>query len=73
MMLDDCVKVGSPVYKPENMPSLLAMIAYGVKENRDQIVCKWLMDYTAKATSYIAAQKQNYINMMNIFQKGQVA
>lgn len=73
MMLDDCVKVGSPVYKPENMPSLLAMIAYGVKENRDQLVCKWLMDYTAKATSYIAAQKQNYNNMMNIFQKGQVA
>lgn len=72
MMLDDCVKVGNPIYKPENMPSLLALIAYGVKENKDKEVCDWLTKYAKNTTTYIAMQKQNYLHMLNLLQKGAI-
>jgi hypothetical protein len=70
MMLDDCIRVGNPIYKSENMPSLLAFIAYGVKENKDKEICDWLTEYAKNATTYIAMQKQNYLHMLNNFQKG---
>lgn len=69
MMLDDCVKVGSPIYQPQNIPSLLAMIAYGMKENKDKEVCDWLTEYAKSGTTYMASQKQNYLHMMSRFQK----
>lgn len=70
MMLDDCVKVGNPIYKEANMPSLIAMIAYGMKENEDKMVCDWLTDYAKNATTFIASQKQNYLHMLSNLQKG---
>lgn len=73
MMLDDCVKVDSPIYKPENMPSLLAIIAYGVRENKDKEVCDWLTEYAKNTSTYIAMQKQNYLHMLNTLQKGATA
>lgn len=72
-MLDDCVKIDSPIHKKENMPSLLAMIAYGVEKNKDESLCNWLTEYAKNATGFIAMQKQNYLHMLSSFQKGQVA
>lgn len=73
MMLDDCIKVGNPIYKEENIPSLIAMIAYGMKEEKDKMVCDWLVEYAKKATTFIASQKQNYLHMLSTLQKGVVA
>ena len=73
MMLDDCVKVGNPIYKEENIPSLIAMIAYGMKEDKDKVVCDWLTEYAKKATTFIVSQKQNYLHMLSNLQKGAVA
>lgn len=72
-MLDDCVKIDSPIHKKENMPSLLAMIAYGVEKNKDESLCNWLTEYAKNATGFITMQKQNYLHMLSSFQKGQVA
>lgn len=71
-MLESCVKINSPIYKPENMPSLLAIIAYGVETDKDKSVCKWLTDYANKATGFISVQKQNYLHMLSNYQKGMV-
>lgn len=68
-MLEDCVMVDSPIYKKENMPSLLAMIAYGIKEDIDEEVCNWLTKYARKATDFIGIQKKNYKNMLQMFKE----
>lgn len=68
-MLEDCVMIDSPIYKKENLPSLLAMIAYGIKEDIDEDVCNWLTKYAKKATNFVAMQKKNYINMLQTFKR----
>lgn len=72
MMLNDCIKVDNPIYKPENIPSLLAMIAYGVKEDKDGEICDWLTKYAKTETTFMISQKRNYLHMIKL-QKGACA
>src|SRR5574344_190567 len=65
-MLDDLtlnVDNNSKLLDKENMPSLLAVIAYSCRNDID--LDDWLVDYFAHNTTYIKNQKQNYITMVN--------
>lgn len=65
-MLEDLtlnVDNNSKLLDKENMPSLLAVIAYSCRNDID--LDDWLVDYFAHNTTYIKNQKQNYITMVN--------
>lgn len=65
-MLEDLtlnVDNNSKLLDNENMPSLLAVIAYSCRNDID--LDDWLVDYFAHNTTYIKNQKQNYITMVN--------
>lgn len=63
-ILDDCVKVTSPIYKKDNFPSLIALIAYGCVNDRDLEVEKILNDYQMRNSLYIKDQEKNYLHMI---------
>lgn len=51
----------------ENEPSLIGMIAYSCAN--DVNLDEWFIDYFKKHSSFIADQKQNYLHMLNDFEK----
>ncbi|GLB26534.1 hypothetical protein LXJ15735_27750 [Lacrimispora xylanolytica] len=51
----------------ENEPSLIGMIAYSCAN--DVNLDEWIIDYFKKHSSFIADQKQNYLHMLNDFEK----
>lgn len=51
----------------ENEPSLIGMIAYSCAN--DVNLDEWFIDYFKRHSSFIADQKQNYLHMLNDFEK----
>jgi hypothetical protein len=65
LMLDDYLKFDSPLYKDENLPSLLAIVSYGVENNCDKEIEDWFGDYSCRNNTYLKHQKINYLHMLN--------
>jgi hypothetical protein len=68
-MLDDCLKVDNPINTARNRPSLLALVAYGVKHDKDEEVQSWFGDVGSRAGTYLLNQKQNYDSMLDSLTK----
>lgn len=66
-LLDNTVKDGSKLLEPENRQSLLAMVAYSYKEDKD--LDEWLTEYASNNNTYIKNQKENYIHMVSDLNK----
>lgn len=62
-MLDSYLKVDSSIYKDENLPSLLSIVAFGCEKDKDMEVECWFKDFVKKNTTYIRNQKENYLHM----------
>ena len=60
-------KNGSKLFYKENLPSLLAMVAYSYKQ--DELLDKWILEYSKKTTTYLADQKENYLHMLEDFKQ----
>ena len=60
-------KNGSKLFHKENLPSLLAMVAYSYKQ--DELLDKWILEYSKKTTTYLADQKENYLHMLEDFKQ----
>lgn len=61
-LLDNTVKDGSKLLEPENRQSLLAMVAYSYKEDKD--LDEWLTEYASSNNTYIKDQKKNFVHMV---------
>lgn len=66
-LLDNTVKVGSKLLDKQNRLSLLAMIIYSYKEDKD--LDKWMADYASKNNTYFVDQKKNFLHMKNDFEQ----
>ena len=66
-LLDNTVRLDSKLRNEENRPSLLAMIVYSYKEDKDLDV--WMAEYAKKNSMYFADQKKNYFHMKKDFEK----
>ena len=66
-LLEDTVKVDSGLRNRENRPSLLAMMAYSYKEDRD--LDEWMREYAKRNTAYFADQSRNFQHMKTSFEK----
>lgn len=66
-LLDNTVKVGSKLLDKQNRLSLLAMMIYSYKEDKD--LDKWMADYASKNNTYFVDQKKNFLHMKNDFEQ----
>lgn len=60
-LLDNRVKDGSKLLDKQNRLSLLAMMIYSYKEDKD--LDKWMEDYASKNNTYFVDQKKNFLHM----------
>lgn len=56
------IKDGSRLLRSENMPSMLAMVAYSYKHDID--LDEWMEEFAAKNNIYIADQHKNFLHMV---------
>lgn len=66
-LLDNTVRVGSKLLNTENRFSLLAMMVYSYKEDKD--LDAWMADYAKRNNTYFVDQKKNFLHMKNDFEK----
>ena len=66
-MIDDCVKIDSPVYQKCKM-ALIALMAYACKNEKDQDFESWVNTYE-DVNSFAVSQKVNYTYMKRSFDK----
>lgn len=67
VLLDDTVKIGSRLRSAGNRPSLLAMMVYSYKEDKD--LDEWMAAYAGKHTGYITDQRKNFLQMKADFER----
>lgn len=67
VLLENTVKINSNLRKPENRPSLLAMMAYSYKEDKD--LDDWMSEYAKNNNTYFVYQKKNFLHMKKDFEK----
>ena len=66
-LLEDTVKVDSKLRNNENRPSLLSMMVYSYKSDKD--LDDWLMEYASKNNTYFMDQKRNFLHMKQDFEQ----
>lgn len=66
-LLDNTVKDGSRLLDERNRPSLLAMMIYSYKEDKN--LDEWMSDYAKKNNTYFVDQKKNFLHMKNDFEQ----
>lgn len=66
-LLDHTVKIDSKLRNEANRPSLLAMMVYSYKEDKD--LDEWMTEYARRNNTYFIDQKKNFLHMKNDFEK----
>lgn len=66
-LLDNTVKIGSELLNAENRYSLLAMMIYSYKADKD--LDAWMADYAKNNNTYIHDQRKNFIYMKHDFER----
>ena len=65
-LLDNTVKYGSRILDEQNRLSLLAMIIYSYREDKD--LDKWMTNYASRNNTYFTDQKENFLHMKTDFE-----
>lgn len=68
-VLDAYVRIDAPIRKSQNLPSLIAMIAYGYQTDTDVEMKQWFFDFVKKHKTFQMDQKKNYQYMKADFMK----
>lgn len=66
-LLENAVKFDSKLRNSGNRFSLLAMVAYSYKEDKE--LDDWMADYAKKNKTYFVDQKKNYLHMKKDFEQ----
>lgn len=62
---DKKIDGSSKLLEPENMNSLLAVVAYSFETNIDLEIPEWMVSFFNRNSTYIKDQKENYTYMVN--------
>ena len=65
-LLEKAVKVDSQLRNRENRPSLLAMIVYSYKDDKD--LDDWMITYARDNNTYFIDQTKNFLHMKKYFE-----
>lgn len=66
-LLENTVKLDSKLREKENRPSLLAMMAYSYKEDKD--LDEWMLGYAKNRNTYFADREKNFFHMKEEFER----
>ena len=66
-LMDRTIRDGSKLLNEENRLSLLAMVIYSYKDDKD--LDRWMEEYAKKNNTYFVDQRKNYLHMLNDFEK----
>lgn len=66
-LLDEYVKIDSPIREVNNIPSLISIVAYSCETETDIEVENWFKDFVKRNIVYIKDQKNNFLHMLNDF------
>ncbi len=66
-LLENTVKIDSKLRVEENRPSLLAMMVYSYKEDKD--LDRWMSDYAKNNNTYFLDQHKNFLHMKKDFEQ----
>ena len=66
-LLDNTVKVDSKLRNEANRPSLLAMMVYSYKEDKD--LDDWMSEYARQNNTYFVDQARNFLHMKRDFEQ----
>lgn len=66
-LLDSTVKVDSKLRNEANKPSLLAMMVYSYKEDKD--LDDWMSEYAKQNNTYFVDQTRNFLHMKQDFEQ----
>ena len=66
-LLENTVKVDSKLWNEENRPSLLAMMVYSYKEDKD--LDDWMVEYAKNNSTYFIDQKKNFLYLKQDFER----
>lgn len=61
--MSEVIDVDSELLSEKNRPSLVALVAYAFKEEKDKILNKWFYDYEQRNKTHISDQKENFLHM----------
>lgn len=61
------VDLSSELLCKQNKPSLIALIAYAFKIDKDNMIPQWIVRYFGQHTTFISNQKENYLHMKKDF------
>lgn len=67
VLLDNTVRIDSRLRSPENRLSLLAMMVYSYREDKD--LDDWMAEYAKTNNTYLADQKKNFIRLKQAFER----
>ncbi len=67
VLLDNTVKLDSKLRNPENRISLLTMMVYSYKEDKD--LDDWMSEYAQKHNKYFSDQKKNFLHLKQHFEQ----
>lgn len=67
VLLENTVKVDSKLRNPENRLSLLAMMVYSYKEDKD--LDDWLSEYAKNNNTYFADQQKSFLHLKKDFER----
>lgn len=67
VLLDNTVRIDSRLRNPENRLSLLAMMVYSYREDKD--LDDWMAEYAKTNNTYLADQKKNFIRLKQAFER----
>lgn len=66
-LTDRTIKDGSKLLNEGNRLSLLTMVIYSYKEDKD--LEGWMEEYAKKNNTYFVDQRKNFLHMLNDFEK----
>lgn len=66
-LLENVVRVDSKLRNPENRLSLLAMMVYSYKKDKD--LDNWMSEYAKNNNTYFTDQKKNFLHMKQDFEQ----
>lgn len=67
ILLENTVRIGSKLWDEDNRPSMLAMMVYSYKEDKD--LEKWMTGYAKDHHAYFADQNKNFSHMKQDFER----
>lgn len=67
ILLENTVRIGSKLWDEDNRPSMLAMMVYSYKEDKD--LEKWMTGYAKAHHTYFADQNKNFCHMKQDFER----